>query len=182
MKFLKWLLIVIGGLLALFFVVTYFLPKDYYVERSVEISTPAVMIYKEVTDLEAWQTWNPWNKLDPDITISFGDVIIGAGASYSWISEVAGNGTMVITETEAPKVVRYQLIFEGYENDPSFSSMYLNGQDPLGPTEVTWTFEGNVGDKFFARWMALLMDKFVGASYEQGLQSLKERCEGTAAQ
>jgi hypothetical protein len=48
-------------------------------------------------------------------------------------------------------------------------------------TTVTWTFEGTVGDSFFARWMTVMVDKFVGASYEKGLGMLKERCEALAA-
>lgn len=40
-------------------------------------------------------------------------------------------------------------------------------------------FDGTVGDRFFARWMTLLMDPMVGSQYEKGLEALKLRCEGS---
>lgn len=178
MKFLKWLLIIIAGLLGLFVVVSFFLPKEYYVERSVTINTPAVLVYSQVVDLEAWQEWDPWGDMDPDMQVVYGETRVGLGASYSWISETAGNGTMQIVEVDPPNMVKYELLFEGYEENPSFSRILLEAPDAIGPTSVTWTFEGNVGDKLFARWMVLLMDKFVGVNYEKGLNNLKERCEG----
>ena len=180
MKFVKWIIIFVAVMLGLFVAVTAFLPKDYHVERSIEVSAPIALVYSQVVDLEAWQAWNPWNELDPDIVIEYGEKKAGEGAWYEWRSEVAGNGKMTITETEVPLKVRYVLSFEGFEDLPSYSSMLLQAGDPLSPTTVTWTFEGTVGDRFFARWMSVLMDKFVGQNYEKGLQMLKERCEALA--
>jgi len=178
MKAVKWIIISVAVLLGLFVGITFFLPKAYYVERSVEISAPVVVVYSQVVDLELWQEWNPWSVMDPDMAITYSESRVGQGASYSWDGEKAGRGKMTIIQAEAPNLARYELVFEGYENLPSYSSMILKATDPLGPTTVTWTFEGEVGEKLFARWMVLVMDKFVGASYEQGLQALKERCEG----
>ena len=177
MKFVKWLLIVLAFLVGLFVVITFFLPKDYYVERSIEIEAPALLVYAQVVDLEAWQTWNPWNDLDPDMALSYGDPTVGKGASYSWVSEVTGDGTMEIIEAISPLQVRYKMTFEGYEDEPGFSSMLLDAANPVGPTRVTWTFEGEVGDRFFAPWLGIMMDTLLGPSYEKGLASLKERCE-----
>ena len=166
-----------AGLLGLFIVISFFLPKDYYVERTVQISAPAVLIYSQVVDLEAWMEWDPWGDLDPEMKVTFGEIRSGAGASYAWESETSGDGTMTIVETEAPNLAKYELVFAGYEDNPSYSVISLESADAIGPTSVKWTFEGSVGDKLFARWMVLLMDKFVGANYEKGLNNLKERCE-----
>ena len=121
--------------------------------------------------------------VDPDIVIVYGDQSSGAGASYSWVSEIAGNGKMRILETDPNRYARYELIFEGYEELPSYSTILIapppvDAEEPVH--EVTWTFEGNVGDFFFARWMSVMVDKFVGASYEKGLAALKARCESMA--
>lgn len=178
MKFLKWLLIVLAGLLGLLFGVSFLLPNAYSVERSTTINAPAMVVYQQVSDLKAFEEWNPWKDLDPDMTLSFGEITAGQGASYSWKSEVTGNGTMRLVDTTVPTYVRYELIFEGYEDNPSISEFKLDGEGLSGPTTVTWSFAGDVGDKLFARWMVILMDKMVGASYEQGLAQLKEKCEG----
>ncbi|MEX0326193.1 MAG: SRPBCC family protein [Puniceicoccaceae bacterium] len=181
MKFLKWLLIIVGGLLGLFIVVSFFLPKAYYVERSIDISAPAVLVYSQVSDLDAWRKWDPWGELDPDMTVTYGESRVGLGASYSWQSETSGDGTMEIVEVEAPNRIKYKLTFEGYEDNPSYSRILLEAGNAIGPTTVTWTFEGDVGEKLFARWMVLLMDKFVGMNYEKGLSNLKALCEGMIA-
>lgn len=177
MKFLKWFLIILTGILALFLAVSFFLPKEYYVERSTTINAPAMVVYQQVSDLEAFMDWNPWTDLDPEMTITYGDIKAGKGASYTWQSEKTGNGMMRMTDTAPPTYVRYELIFEGYEDNPSVSEFSLEAQGLSGPTTITWSFTGDVGDKLFARWMVLLMDKMVGASYEQGLANLKARCE-----
>jgi hypothetical protein len=177
MKFVKWLLISIGLLLGLFVVVTFFLPKDYHIERSVVIEAPALVVYSQVVDLKVCQNWDPWNELDSDMVITYGEKTVGVGASYAWTSEVTGNGSMEIIEATAPTSVRYKLLFEGYEDNPGYSAVLLNAESPVGPTTVTWTFDGDVGDKFFARWFAVTMDAFIGPSYEKGLGMLRDLCE-----
>lgn len=177
MKFVKWLLVIIAVLLGLFVLVTAFLPKDYHLERTVAIDAPADRIYDQFADLRAWQDWNPWNELDPEMEITFGETVAGKGAWYSWKSEAAGNGKMTILEADPPNRVRFELIFEGYEDLPSYSTVYLNPEEGDDTVQVTWTFEGTVGDQFFGRWMAVLVDTFVGKQYEQGLENLKRICE-----
>ncbi|MFO7724800.1 MAG: SRPBCC family protein, partial [Oceanipulchritudo sp.] len=136
----------------------------------------------QVVDLEAWQEWNPWNEVDPDIEIIYGERSEGTGASYSWESDIAGDGEMRILEAVPNEFVRYELIFEGYEDLPSYSEIEIEPVDEPQGTHVTWTFEGNVGSNFFARWMSVMVDRFVGSSYEDGLEALKERCEELAAE
>ena len=178
MKAVKWTIIAVAVLLGLFVLVTLFLPKDYYVERSEVIEAPAVVIYMQIADLKAWQEWNPWKEMDPDMTLTFGEATSGTGAWYSWESEIAGSGRMTVIEADPPKTIRYELLFKGYESVPSYSGFSLEGEALTGPVKVTWSFEGSVGDKLFARWMTLFIDKFVGENYENGLKALKERCEG----
>jgi hypothetical protein len=178
MKAVKWIIIAVAVLLGLFVLVTLFLPKDYYVERTEIIEAPAVVIYVQIADLKAWQEWNPWKEMDPDMALTYGEATSGMGAWYSWESEIAGSGRMTIIEADPPKNIRFELLFKGYESVPSYSGFTLEGEELTGPVKVTWSFEGSVGDKLFARWMTLFIDKFVGESYENGLKALKERCEG----
>lgn len=177
MKFVKWLIIGVAVLLGLFVLITFFLPTEYRIDRSVEINAPAEVVYSQVSDLEIWQEWNPWNEMDPDMLIEYGERTTGVGAHYSWNSDVAGDGAMEIVEADPPRHVRFEMLFEGYEDTPSHSSIYVTAGPTPASSTVVWTFEGTTGDKFFARWMTVMMDKFVGPSYERGLQSLKLMCE-----
>lgn len=182
MKIVKWLIILVAALFGLFLIVTLFLPKDYSVSRSVHIAAPGPVVYSQVADLEAWQDWNPWNQVDPEMEITYGERSAGSGASYSWESDIAGDGEMHILEAIPNTFVRYELIFEGYEDLPSYSEIEIQPKDLAEGVEVTWTFEGNVGSNFFARWMSVMVDRFVGASYDDGLEALKERAELLAAE
>lgn len=177
MKIVKWIIGVVAILFLVFVVVTAFLPKDYKMERSVVIDARPGVIYNQLADLEAWQEWNPWNEMEPELTIRFGEKTVGEGAYYEWEGETSGSGRMEIVETQPPFLVRYQLIFEGYEDNPSTSAFRLNPLPDGSGTEAVWSFSGNVGDGYFARWLSVLIDSLVGASYEQGLKALKARCE-----
>ncbi|HKJ90794.1 MAG TPA: SRPBCC family protein, partial [Oceanipulchritudo sp.] len=161
MKIVKWLIILVAALFGLFLIITFFLPKDYSVSRSLHIEAPAPIVYSQVADLEAWQEWNPWNQVDPEIAITYGERSAGTGAAYSWESDIAGDGEMRILEAVPNTFVRYELIFEGYEDLPSYSKIEIQPKDGPEGVEVTWTFEGNVGSNFFARWMSVMVDRFV---------------------
>jgi len=176
MKLVKWIIVVVVVLLAAFLGITALLPKDYLVERETVIAAPMEQIFSQVVDLEAWQEWNPWSKLDPAMVIEFGPERSGPGAWYRWESEVVGDGSIRITRTLPPRQVFYEMQFEGYEDMPASSSFTLMpGED--GGTRVVWVFSGSAGEQFFARWMSVVADKLIGASYEKGLEALRERCE-----
>jgi len=177
MKIVKWVILGIAILFALFLLVTAFLPTEYEMSRSIRIEARPGIIYNQVADLRAWQEWNPWNTKDPSIEITYGEKQIGAGASYRWEGETSGSGRMEIIEAHPPLLITYRLEFGGYEKTPSTSKILLTPDPQGGPTEVTWSFEGSVGDQFFARWMSVMIDSLVGKSYEEGLQALKKRAE-----
>jgi hypothetical protein len=181
MKFVKWLIALVAVLLGLFFLITFFLPRDYKVERTIVMEAPASLVFSQVTDLEVWQEWSPWYELDPDMELEYGEIKSGPGAAYSWKSDIAGNGRMAIIEVVPPEVVRFQIIFDGYEDLPSYSAIRISALEGGSRSSVAWSFEGTVGDNFFARWMTVMADKFVGPSYEKGLEALKQRCEALAA-
>jgi len=182
MKFVKWFIALVVVLLGLFVLITFFLPRDFAVQRTVLMNASPEVIFDQVVDLKAWQEWNPWSRMDPDMMVVFGEKTYGAGAGYAWRSDVAGNGQMNIIRATPYREVRYKLVFEGFEDLPSFSSMLLTPGEAAGTTSVTWTFEGTVGNKFFARWMSVMVDSFIGKSYERGLEALKLQCEAIAAE
>ena len=40
-------------------------PGTYHVERSASVSAPPDSIYARVADFHRWESWSPWEKLDP---------------------------------------------------------------------------------------------------------------------
>jgi hypothetical protein len=45
-------------------------------------------------------------------------------------------------------------------------------------TRVTWGLDSDMGNNPIGRWMGLMLDGFVGADYERGLEQLRQTVEG----
>ncbi len=180
MKLAQWTILVVVVLLGGFLGITALLPEQFLVERDTRIAAPIELVFSQVADLEAWQHWNPWKQLDPRMEVEYGPVRSGPGAWYRWRSSVVGDGSLLITHALPPRQVFFEMRFEGYEDLPTTSSLTLSPRED-GATAVVWVFSGSASGQFFARWMSVVADKLVGASYERGLQALKERCEALHA-
>lgn len=170
MTLARWSLIITLAAFTLFMGITLILPQQYRVDRSIVINAPAEAIFPHLEDLEKWQKWNPWMELDPEMTIDYGSQSKGVGASYNWASDKAGGGSMTIVSLHRNEEIQYKLNFEGMENFPAFSSLTLT---PRGrSTKVLWEFHGDVGDRFFSRWMVLFVESVLGRSFDKGLRNL----------
>lgn len=73
MKIIKYFVLTLIVLFLAFLGITATLPKEYFVERSIEINAPQQIVFSQVVDFEAWQKWNPWNDMDANIEIIYGD-------------------------------------------------------------------------------------------------------------
>ncbi len=176
MKALKIILIIILVLAGVYCVWMATLPSEYKVERSTVIDAPPAQVYAVVTDFKTWGDWDPWNRRDSTIKHEFGETSQGMGASYSWTSENSGAGSQEITATEENKSMETTLHFEGMGDSQTH---WTFEEVPEGKTKVTWDLTGEVG--FFGRWQTVMMDKFVGKDYEDGLDNLKEKVEAMPA-
>ena len=79
--------------LGLVIIVGLFLPGDYMVTRTVEISATPDQIHEYVGDLKRWPEWSPWKKTDPTIEITL-------GASQSW-TDKSGGGSLTVTQSDS---------------------------------------------------------------------------------
>ncbi len=150
-------------------------PDTFALQRSVLIKAPAAKVYPLISDLKAFNTWNPFLAQDPASKLSYEAITAGKGAAYSWAGDKSGAGRMEITEaTEASKVLvklDFSKPMEGH-NVVEFSLV------PQGDaTQVTWAMRGPM--PYVSKLMTTFfsMDKMVGGSFEQGLASLKALAE-----
>src|SRR5665213_1086092 len=94
--------------------------------------------------------------------------------SRSWISDKMGNGSQTITTADTRTGVHFELKMEN-------TKFGLNGNigfEPTGSgTKVTWTDSGDTGNNIFFRYMASMMDKMMGNTFERSLAKLKEKAE-----
>ncbi|MCB1037598.1 MAG: SRPBCC family protein, partial [Acidobacteria bacterium] len=172
---LKKLLIGLLALVALLVVIGFLLPDDSHVERSTVVNAPACTIYAQLVDFQRFNDWSPWAKLDPETQYTYSGSDWGAGAKMSWTSKNrnVGVGSQEIKSAEPYKEVRVVLDFGDQGLAHSFYLLTPEGEG----TKVTWGFDTSFEGSLIGRYFGLFMDSMVGASYEEGLASLKTLAE-----
>ncbi len=176
MKVLKTAVLVLVALAVLVFGRGAFLPKDFRVERSIEIDAPPEVVFDEVNSLREWDAWSPWKAKDPSIQNEYSGPESGVGAKVRWTSENSGEGTQTITLSERPTRIETALDF-GDMGQPNADWTF----EPTGDgTKVTWGLSGTAAGPL-GGYFAKMMDGWVGADYEDGLARLKALVESPPA-
>ncbi len=175
MRFLKRVLIGIVGLVVLLVVVAYALPREVMVERSVIIDAAPAKIFPHVNSLKANEAWSPWLDRDPDVVMVYEGPEEGVGSKLTWTSDHpnVGNGSNVIIASDPDRRVDTALDF----GDMGTANAWVTLDQAGEGTEVKWGFATDLGMNPVARWMGLMMDNWVGADYQDGLNRLKALVE-----
>lgn len=166
-------LIIIVALLA---IIGMFLPRNIEVARSIEIDAPASKIFPQFATLKNTVPWSPWLHHDPNTKLSFSDQPSGVGASMTWASDhqSVGSGTMTITDERVNEHLTVALDF----GDMGGGTATWDLVETDGKTMATWGMQTDMGAGPIGRWMGLMMDGWIGADYELGLENLKALVEG----
>ena len=153
-------------------------PSSYRVERSVVVAAAPAQVYGHVYDLEKWQAWSPWAKLDPAAKIAFEGPRSGPGAIMRWAgNEKVGRGAMAITEAKPVEALTIQLDFvEPFEGTSTTRFSFV----PQGEnTRVMWSLEGRQGylERLAGTVLGIDVEGMIGQDYERGLANLKAIAE-----
>lgn len=170
MKLIKYL-----GLFLFFFIIAaglggLMLPDTRHVEREITIDASAAEVFPHLNSLRQFNKWSPWAKIDPQTEYSFEGPEAGVGAKMKWTStnKTVGKGAQEIVESEINSSVKTLLKFG--KNDLSMATFKLT--ESSGSTNVVWSFDINLSNTI-SRYFGLMMEGWVGHSYEQGLTELK---------
>lgn len=166
-------LLIFFGIIFLIAFVGFLLPKKVFIERSVTIQADDQTIWREISDFENFQIWNPWAEKDPNMKVEITG--LGKGSKYAWSgNKNVRTGSMMIIDLYENEKVDFELKF-GQSANPSFSSLIMKKEND--GFKISWTLDTDMGNNPAGRYMGLFMDKFVGQDYEKGLSNLKMRCE-----
>ncbi|MHA1189824.1 MAG: SRPBCC family protein, partial [Alphaproteobacteria bacterium] len=149
----------------------FFLPGERSVARWIEIEAPPETVFPYVNDFRQFNRWSPWASRDPDTVYEFEGPSTGAGSIMKWDSAhpQVGTGRQEITATEPNSRVDTIIAFDGMGD--ATASFVL---EPLGDTtKVSWHFNTQLGMNPMWRYMGVMMDRWVGGDYEDGLANLK---------
>lgn len=172
MKFLKIFTIISGVIVVAILLALIILPEENSFERSIVINKPVSEVFQEVNSFKNFNEWSPWYKMDPDAKYEYSGPDSGVGAKISWTGEEAGTGSQEIKVSEDNKYVKNELIFEGFE-DPSYAAFTLT--ETSEGTQLTWSYSAEMGG--FYKFFGVMLEKFVGPQYEEGLRDLKAYME-----
>lgn len=151
-------------------------PDSFRVERRASIQATPEKIFSLINDLRAFNTWNPFEKKDPNLKGRYSGPSSGRGAAYAFDgNKDVGKGSIEIMESSPPSKVTMRLaMVEPFEvqNTVEFT-LVPNG----GATHVTWAMQGPA--PFIAKVIHVFidMDKMVGRDFEAGLANLKAIAE-----
>jgi hypothetical protein len=160
----------------IFFIVAAMQPSDFRVTRTETISAPASAVFAQVNDLQKWDAWSPWAKLDPEAKNSFEGPTSGTGAIMRWSgNNKVGQGSMTIVESRPDDFIRFKLEFLKPFVATNTAEFTFNAENDQ--TTVTWTMYGK--NSFMSKVIGLIMscEKMVGGQFEKGLATLKSVVE-----
>ena len=176
MRKLETVAIVAVALIAGVLIVAATRPDTFEVQRTALIQAPPERIFPLINDLRAFNTWNPYEKKDPNIKGSYSGASDGKGASYGFQgNKDVGTGRIeIVQSTPASRVTMKLLMLEPLEIDNVVEFML----EPKGEaTIVTWAMQGRV--PYVGKIVHLFfdMDSMVGGDFEAGLAGLKAIAE-----
>ncbi len=154
-------------------------PDTFLVQRSLSIQAPPEKIFALVNDFHKWQSWSPYEHLDPKLKRTFSGADSGVGAVYEWNgNDDAGSGRMEIVESTPPSKIVIKLDFsKPFESHNKTEFTFA----PKGETNVTWAMSGpnQLMMKVMGSFMNL--ETMIGKDFEVGLANLKSVTEKSSA-
>ena len=178
---LKFILICLAVIIIALAVFVAMQPDDFRVTRSATVSAPAAAVFAHVNDLRKWEAWNPWQKKDPTMRLTYAGPPAGPGASYSWAgNNEVGEGRLTITESRPGELVRLKLEFMKPFTATNTADFTFKPEGDK--TAVTWSMEGKNNYLAKALHLVMNMDKMVGGDFEKGLADMKVAAEATPKQ
>jgi hypothetical protein len=172
------LILGLGVLVLIMAAVAFGLPAHVTVARSKVINAPEHVIYPYLSNLRRFPDWSPWAARDPDMRMTYSGPPEGKGAKVEWVSEEPsiGTGAIEIVGTNQPRSLDMTANFNGLAGTSSYTL------SPAGAgSKVTWSFGYETGSSPLKRWQALMLDGFIGAEYNTGLEKLKAKVEADRA-
>jgi len=147
-------------------------PDIFRVQRATSIKAPPGRIFPLIINLHRWESWSPWEKVDPAMKRTFSGAENGKGAVYEWEgNRKVGTGRMEITDTSAPSKVIIKLDFITPFEGHNIAEFTLEAKGDS--TDVTWTMYGPCPYKMKIMHVFMNMEKMVGKQFQTGLTNLK---------
>ncbi len=176
---MKTILKIIGGVILLLIVYAIVamlaFGENYHYEKSVVMNAPKEKVWQQISTMKAFNEWNPWMKLDKNMTINYSGTSGEVGDKYCWDSKNndAGAGCQEIKEIIPNEKQKTEMLFKRPFEGQAISDIVLTSEG--NSTKVTWSMDTE--QETWMKIMRPMMDYQMGKSYEEGLNNLKALVE-----
>lgn len=174
MKFVKYLVIALMCLIIFVAVYLATLDGNYEVSRSKLIEARSIVVFNELNDFKNWEEWGPWHERDSTIEIVYAEKTQGKGASYTWTSQLEGDGEMHTVGVKSPESINQELVFYTPFGNMKSKVLWILKETDKG-TELSWQIKGKM--PFSMRFMASGMEEQLGPMQERGLELFQKNIE-----
>ena len=174
------ILVVVGGLIVLYFLIAFFLPATKTLYRSTIIDKSAKNIFPLITDFNYYRQWNPWSEKEPEAKGEMSGEPGKIGHKWNWEGKKIGAGYLQIKKLEEGKFVRSDLIFTAPRKMTS-EDLWKFEEIEKNRTKVTWEHFTELGYPT-ERYFGLMLEKILGPDFEKGLKNLKKLSETSKSQ
>lgn len=172
----KKILIAVVLISGVFAVLVSMRPDEFQVSRTIRIAAAPERIFPYVNNVQSWDKWSPWAKIDPQAKFSYEGPAEGVGAISRWDgNNEVGTGSMTVIESRPNEYIKFDLEFlKPFAGHNTADFVFKSEADK---TTVTWSMSGK--NNFITKAVGLFLncDKMVGDQFEKGLENLKALSE-----
>lgn len=167
---MKKFITVIAALIAIIVIAMFAIGKQYHFETSRVIQASPAEVWTHMSSMQAFNQWNPFMDLDPDVKVEYSGTPGAVGDQYCWEgNRDAGKGCHVVTAMVPNQQQSTKMMFEVPFESEATSDLVLTPEG--NGTKVTWSMDCELDYPF--NLMGIFMDKEMEKSYGSGLEKLK---------
>jgi uncharacterized protein YndB with AHSA1/START domain len=178
MKVIKWILIVLTGIVVLLAITGLFVKKEYHVDRAITIARSRTDVFNYIRYLKNQDHFSKWNMMDPNMTKYYKGTDGTPGFVAGWDSQLKdlGHGEQEIKRIAEGERIDFELRF--IEPMASTNQAYfITTAADSSHTNVIWAFDGKMNYPMNLLLLFINMDKVLGGDLQTGLNNLKKELE-----
>lgn len=169
------ILIIVAILIALPFIASLFIKKEYAVEREIIIYRPKHEVFEFLKHIKNQDLFSKWNQMDPDLQKEFIGTDGTEGFIYAWKgNKKAGEGEQEIKSIIEGERINTELRFIKPWKSTGNAYLITEACDEHN-TKVKWGIYGE--NNYPGNIMNLFMNKLIGNDLDISLNNLKHVLE-----
>lgn len=158
------------GFCGILFIISFALPKQGYVERSITVKANADSVFEQINTIKNWKNWANWFTNRDSVLVIYEGVNKGVGATQTWDNSF-GIGKVIIIESTKPASIKYAMRL--YKYAPYMCAIIIT-PNPDATITINWKVTLDAGKNPVKKYFCLCLDYLLGDDMEQSLIALSK--------